>query len=157
MIIKIECFFDSIYFSLQYIHLKFYATETLFHFMKRIFHNYPYTNKSRVLSRGETKLKKILGFAIVLLFLFGTFCITFAADDINGSAPNSGDGIPDGSGFEDVVAVADEDSGNGPAPYAGDCVPDGSGFEQPRRINDEVPGKGPAPNSGDGIPDGSGF
>lgn len=102
-------------------------------------------------------MKKILTFAIVLLFLFGTFSITFAADDINGTAPKSCDGILDGSGFEDANAVAADVSGSDPAPNSGDCVPDGSGYEQPRRANVDCSGNGPAPNSGDGIPDGSGF
>jgi hypothetical protein len=44
----------------------------------------------------------------------------------------------------------------GPAPNSGDCIPDGSGFEQPNWQND-TPGMGPAPNAGDGVPDGSGF
>ena len=44
----------------------------------------------------------------------------------------------------------------GPAPNSGDCIPDGSGFEAPNGpVGDN--GAGPAPNSGDGIPDGSGF
>lgn len=49
----------------------------------------------------------------------------------------------------------------GPAPNAGDGIPDGSGFnENPGPNGDTEPGVGygePAPNSGDGIPDGSGF
>jgi hypothetical protein len=49
----------------------------------------------------------------------------------------------------------------GPAPNSGDCVPDGSGFVTPNGSNADVGSGngpvGPAPNSGDGIPDGSGF
>lgn len=45
----------------------------------------------------------------------------------------------------------------GPAPNSGDCIPDGSGFNQPNGQNQDSSGMGPAPNSGDGIPDGSGF
>ena len=45
----------------------------------------------------------------------------------------------------------------GPAPNSGDGIPDGSGFDQPNWQNDDSSGIGPAPNSGDGIPDGSGF
>jgi hypothetical protein len=48
----------------------------------------------------------------------------------------------------------------GPAPNSGDCVPDGSGFDGPNGPNSADSGivpVGPAPNSGDGIPDGSGF
>jgi hypothetical protein len=51
--------------------------------------------------------------------------------------------------------------GMGPAPNAGDCIPDGSGFDAPNGPNsDSVSGKGhqgPAPNAGDSIPDGSGW
>ena len=49
----------------------------------------------------------------------------------------------------------------GPAPNSGDCVPDGSGFDAPNGANGNIGSGsgplGPAPNSGDGIPDGSGF
>lgn len=49
----------------------------------------------------------------------------------------------------------------GPAPNSGDGIPDGSGFEAPNGPNGETGlgsgPQGPAPNSGDGIPDGSGF
>jgi hypothetical protein len=53
------------------------------------------------------------------------------------------------------VAVASNSIG--PAPNYGDCISDGSGFDQPNRQNQDSPGIGPAPNSGDGIPEGSGF
>ena len=46
----------------------------------------------------------------------------------------------------------------GPAPNSGDGIPDGSGMHStvgPNGHNNRAPG--PAPNSGDGIPDGSGF
>ena len=45
---------------------------------------------------------------------------------------------------------------HGPAPNSGDGVSDGSGYDRDYWPNEES-GKGPAPNSGDGIPDGSGF
>ena len=51
--------------------------------------------------------------------------------------------------------------GMGPAPNAGDGIPDGSGFDSPNGPNGTgVQGEGngePAPNSGDGIPDGPGW
>jgi len=53
-------------------------------------------------------------------------------------------------------AAADND-GFGPAPNSGDGDPDGSGFDLNDWPNEDSPAKGPAPNSGDGIPDGSGF
>ena len=45
---------------------------------------------------------------------------------------------------------------HGPAPNSGDGVSDGSGYDPDDWPNGES-AKGPAPNSGDGIPDGSGF
>ncbi len=59
------------------------------------------------------------------------------------------------------VAFAANSTPMGPAPNSGDCVPDGSGFDGPNGpVGDVGSGSGPvgpAPNSGDGIPDGSGF
>jgi hypothetical protein len=54
-------------------------------------------------------------------------------------------------------AIAD---GMGPAPNSGDGIPDGSGIDSPNGPNGEGligNGPGPAPNSGDGIPDGPGW
>lgn len=46
----------------------------------------------------------------------------------------------------------------GPAPNSGDGVSDGSGLDSPFYNGlPDVDSPGPAPNSGDGIPDGSGF
>ena len=55
-----------------------------------------------------------------------------------------------------VCGVASAAVPVGSAPNSGDCVSDGSGFDQPNRSGNSS-GNGPAPNSGDGIPDGSGF
>ena len=44
----------------------------------------------------------------------------------------------------------------GPAPNSGDCIPDGSGFES-FDANGPAYGPGPAPNSHDGISDGPGW
>ena len=55
-------------------------------------------------------------------------------------------------------AIGDPSGPAGPAPNSGDGVPDGSGFDGsngPNGGTDE--GQGPAPNSGDGVPDRSGF
>ena len=46
------------------------------------------------------------------------------------------------------------------APNSGDCIPDGSGYDPPNGPNGDGSGSGhnsPAPNSGDGVPDGSGW
>lgn len=46
----------------------------------------------------------------------------------------------------------------GPAPNSGDGVSDGSGLEEPFQNGEPlVDSPGPAPNSGDGVSDGSGF
>ena len=61
------------------------------------------------------------------------------------------------------ILVASDYGQDGPAPNSGDGISDGSGFDDPKSAgknsaeNPEAPGEGPAPNSGDGIPDGSGF
>ncbi|HNS33073.1 MAG TPA: hypothetical protein PKN36_08895 [bacterium] len=61
-----------------------------------------------------------------------------------------------------TYATAGEKGHQTPAPNSGDGVSDGSGYEAPNGPNDmesEDQGQGydePAPNSGDGIPDGSG-
>lgn len=48
--------------------------------------------------------------------------------------------------------------GMGPTPNSGDCIPDGSGFDSPNGPNGEADSGEchgePAPNSGDGVPDG---
>jgi len=80
----------------------------------------------------------------------------------NGPAPNSGDCIPDGSGFETTNGQnSNTDSGNGqygPAPNSGDCIPDGSGFETTNGPNSECLGNGHCgqnPDAGDRLRDGS--
>ena len=59
------------------------------------------------------------------------------------------------------IAAADSSGPMGSAPNSGDGIPDGSGLDAPNGTNGDpgtVPESiGPAPNSGDGIPDGSGF
>ena len=56
---------------------------------------------------------------------------------------------------------SDANGHSGPAPNSGDCIPDGSGYDTPNGPNgDGNSGNGhggPAPNSGDGIPDGPGW
>ena len=57
-------------------------------------------------------------------------------------APNSGDGVHDGSGFDGPNGqIGDGTSGSGsgpsgPAPNSGDGVPDGSGMDSPNGPND---------------------
>jgi hypothetical protein len=80
------------------------------------------------------KLLKMLGLTLALVAIM-TVAIAgtvSASSGPMGPAPNSGDGVSDGSGFE-VANGPNAEVGLGTGPV------------------------GPAPNSGDGIPDGSGF
>jgi len=54
-------------------------------------------------------------------------------------------------------AIASGTGQDGPAPNSGDGEPDGSGFDSQTGPNGAGEETGPAPNSGDGDPDGSGF
>ncbi|MEW5894580.1 MAG: hypothetical protein AB1650_02310 [Candidatus Omnitrophota bacterium] len=80
-------------------------------------------------------MKKFLMGLLFVVFLVGSIGYVIAADNGHEEpAPNSGDGIPDGSGFENPNGPGEGgsgDSGKGhqsPAPNAGDGVPDGSGW-----------------------------
>ena len=76
-------------------------------------------------------MKTIIVFVVITMLAFSGISMACGNGNLC-PAPNSGDGVSDGSGY---------DSPNGP-----------SGND----TNDEGT-KGPAPNSGDGVPDGSGF
>ena len=65
-----------------------------------------------------------------------------------GPAPNAGDGIPDGSGWNNY------DDGDVPFGFTGYDEEDSENGTKNRGSSGIDPG--PAPNSGDGIPDGSG-
>jgi hypothetical protein len=105
----------------------------MFHFLERSSRNVPYIKSRYVSARRISRLdrmKKTACMAILLLVSASMICGIVAADEeplSPGPAPNSGDGIPDGSGFDEL------------------------------RQNEDSPGIGPAPNAGDGISDGSGF
>ena len=75
-------------------------------------------------------MKKIVGVVILLLVCGSILCGTVAAaEEPFGPAPNSGDGISDGNGFDDPWQNADSPGDAvGPAPNSGDGIPDGSGF-----------------------------
>lgn len=70
--------------------------------------------------------KFVLGMMVLALFILGTSCLVAAG---TGPAPNSGDGVSDGSGM-DTQNGPQSDSGAtpGPAPNSGDGVSDGSGW-----------------------------
>ncbi|MBT3275662.1 MAG: hypothetical protein HN368_21085 [Spirochaetales bacterium] len=80
---------------------------------------------------SKLRVKTALVTILLIVLLSGVALAAGSAGPM-GPAPNSGDGIPDGSGF-DVPNGSIGESGLGSGPI------------------------GPAPNSGDGIPDGSGF
>ena len=71
-------------------------------------------------------MKKIIGIGILVLVTANMLLGVVAAANTTGPAPKSGDGVSDGSGFEDSH-WKNEDS-PGPAPNSGDGIPDGSGF-----------------------------
>ena len=74
------------------------------------------------MKRRFLSLLLVIATIIILLVASSGFAV---ADGVgpNGPAPNSGDGIPDGSGMDDWP-----NGGRGPAPNSGDGIPDGSGF-----------------------------
>lgn len=74
-------------------------------------------------------MKRLL--VLVMLILSVLSIVSFAGS--NGfltAAPNSGDGVSDGSGFDVVPGSNSDGAGNatGPAPNSGDGIPDGSGM-----------------------------
>ena len=72
-------------------------------------------------------MKALVIIAAILIFVVVSSSVAVAAPIVDvgphGSAPNAGDGIPDGSGMNDWL-----NGGPGPAPNSGDGIPDGSGF-----------------------------
>ena len=75
----------------------------------------------------KMKGKIITIFASILVISIIMTGSSIAGDD-NGygePAPNSGDSIPDGSGFDEPNGPS---TGEGPAPNSGDGIPDGPGW-----------------------------
>ncbi|MEJ2126882.1 MAG: hypothetical protein P8X84_05175 [Candidatus Bathyarchaeota archaeon] len=73
-------------------------------------------------------MKKLVGTTILLMVLASMICGIVAAESI-GPAPSSGDGISEGSGFDQPNWQNEDNLGIGPAPNSGDGIPDSSGFE----------------------------
>ncbi len=73
-------------------------------------------------------MKKALILVFVLSIVVGTGALMAI---YAGPAPNSGDGVPDGSGYETPPGPIGGGDPFGPAPNAGDGVPDGSGLTPP--------------------------
>ena len=85
-------------------------------------------------------MKKWIVMMLVAIFFVGSFGLALGDDFGPGPAPNSGDGIPDGSGFDpgsqnDSDPTGSENRSPGPAPNSGDGIPDGSGLESPNGPN----------------------
>jgi len=70
------------------------------------------------------KIKKWIVVILIAMFLTGITSEAVAGSS-PGPAPNSGDGVSDGSGMGGQSGPSD---GPGPAPNSGDGVSDGSGF-----------------------------
>jgi len=77
-------------------------------------------------------MRKFLAFLAVIVLALSAVAMA-AGNGYDGPAPNAGDGVPDGSGF-DHSGVGGADS-FGPAPQSGDGIPDGSGLETPNGPN----------------------
>ena len=73
-------------------------------------------------------MKKSILLILLSTVLIVSLTVSIVLSDEPGPAPNSGDGIPEGSGFNRNNWPNDDSPGKGPAPNSGDCVPDGSGF-----------------------------
>ena len=75
-------------------------------------------------------MKKILIIGAILAILIAGVAVAAIGNQgqnkSTGPAPNSGDCIPDGSGFETPNGPG---YGPGPAPNSGDGIPDGPGWE----------------------------
>jgi hypothetical protein len=71
------------------------------------------------------KALRLVGIAVVISILLTVTLAgpVLAAEGYMEPAPESGDGFPNGSGFDGEVGF-----GPGPAPNSGDGISDGSGF-----------------------------
>ena len=65
---------------------------------------------------------------IIVIALMAMLAVTMLYGSVMASAPNSGDCISDGPGWDDENPRPGEVNGEGPAPNSGDGIPDGSGF-----------------------------
>jgi len=72
-------------------------------------------------------MRRLMVLVLALVFVVGGMMAVYAGP---GPAPNSGDGIPDGSGMDAPGPLGDGDP-FGPAPNSGDGEPDGSGMDGP--------------------------
>ncbi|MCW4006041.1 MAG: hypothetical protein NWF04_05530 [Candidatus Bathyarchaeota archaeon] len=73
-------------------------------------------------------MKKTFAVVFVAVLSLAMLCGAAVASNSSGPAPNSGDGVPDGSGQDSPNMPSGGNSGPGPAPNSGDGISDGSGF-----------------------------
>jgi hypothetical protein len=71
----------------------------------------------------------VLLVALTLVLSVGAMLVVY------GAAPSSGDGIPEGSGFDVLPGPVGNGEPFGPAPNSGDGVHDGSGLPAPNDPN----------------------
>ena len=74
------------------------------------------------------KKMTVLVAALALVLAVGSLLAIYAGP---GPAPNSGDGVSDGSGFDVLPGPAGDADPLGPNPSAGDGIPDGSELPAP--------------------------
>ncbi|MBU1048489.1 hypothetical protein KKG90_00560 [Candidatus Bipolaricaulota bacterium] len=74
-------------------------------------------------------MKRVMLFLLVIVCTF-SLIVSAGGNGNLAAAPNSGDGVSDGSGFDRVPGSQSDGVGSatGPAPNSGDGIPDGSGF-----------------------------
>ena len=78
---------------------------------------------NKIVIDKEEEMKKIIVLILVVVFLMISFGCMTIAENSPGPAPDSGDGVSDGSGLD-----APFGNGPGPAPNSGDCDPNGPGW-----------------------------
>lgn len=72
-------------------------------------------------------MKNALALMMVVVCAFSVIALAGSNGNL-AAAPNSGDGVSDGSGFDIVPGSNGMGDALGPAPNSGDGIPDGSGM-----------------------------
>jgi len=69
-------------------------------------------------------MRNLMALVVIAMLVLGGL-VVYAA------APNAGDGLPDGSGYDPLPGPVGGGDPLGPAPNAGDGISDGSGLNAP--------------------------
>ena len=72
-------------------------------------------------------MKNVSALMMVIVLAFSVIALAGSNGNL-AAAPNSGDGVSDGSGFDIVPGSNGVGDAFGPAPNSGDGIPDGSGM-----------------------------